>query len=370
MTKKTMPHCICRIKACLRWLTLRPPPPPFKHTRKHTNTQTKTPPKTTTKAEAAQRVASVTVAATGETYAVQEWCDRGDGLALASLLVQEDFILLQRRPSAPSATFCYVFVAGAAGFAFSEVGLRGERGFMKLGQPLQFIHTQVPGFSEHTYSMVAQGFDKLKPEKPYWRSNWSLAPSGALSPFEEEISKEAAAAAAAAAAAKAEPVAETEAGSASSSRGGRKGGGSIAGVAGVAGPLDGAANQNVAAIGTKKPPPRKEAAVHGGFSRLDGSTSGVVYSTAGVAPKDLWLKVEHQTIHKLVTHSDCVLFTVRTYADTLETVARDRDVGAKTCTMLAAVIQSLPPAQLEYRDLADADRRKALLHYLDEQAEE
>ena len=49
------------------------------------------------------------------------------GLALASLLVQEDFILLQRRPTAPSVEFTYVFVAGAAAFAFSEVGLRGVR---------------------------------------------------------------------------------------------------------------------------------------------------------------------------------------------------------------------------------------------------
>ena len=94
------------------------------------------------------------------------------------------------------------------------------------------------------------------------------------------------------------------------------------------------------------------------------------YSTAGIAPKDLVLKVEHQAIHKLEQHSDCVLFTVRTYADTLESVARDRDVGAKTCSMLAAVIRTLPPDQLKYRDLDDDGRREALLQYLDEQGED
>ena len=93
-------------------------------------------------AQAATTVVSVTVEATGCTYTVHDWVKRGRGIALACLLVQEDFILLKRIPLEP-AGFQYVFVAGAACFGFSEVGLKGERGFMKLGQPIQWIHTNV-----------------------------------------------------------------------------------------------------------------------------------------------------------------------------------------------------------------------------------
>ena len=238
-----------------------------------------------------------------------------------------------------------------------------ERGFMKLGQPLQFIHTNVPGFAEHTYRMVANGFDKLKPEKPYWRSNWGLAPSGALSPFEEEIEAAAAAAAAAAILVEVEAAREVPEPNHAVTAGNnvRKEEGKKGGVI----DYDGGGGGVTVSKGKQRC-----ALVHSGFSRLAGSTDGVVYSTAGIAPKDLWLKVEHQAIHKLEQHSDCVLFTVRTYQDTLESVARDRDVGAKTCSMLAAVIRTLPPDQLKYRDLHDEDRREGLLQYLDEQARE
>ena len=85
---------------------------------------------------------------------------------------------------------------------------------MKLGQPLQFIHTNVPGFADHVYTMVANGFERLKAEKPYWRSNWGLASRIALSPFEDQIEQAAAAAAATAAAATAAATAATTAGTA------------------------------------------------------------------------------------------------------------------------------------------------------------
>ena len=109
------------------------------------------------------------------------------------------------------------------------------------------------------------------------------------------------------------------------------------------------------------------------FSRLEGSTQGVVYSTAGIPPHDLWLKVEAQYIHKLPKHEDYVLFSVRTYADKLETLANDHqlsgsclhDVGSKACGVLAEVIRSLPESQLKYRDLGDKHGRQTILDYLD-----
>ena len=93
--------------------------------------------------EAATSVTSITVLLTGNTYIVSEWIEGKRAIALACVLVQEDFILLKKQPGSNSKDFTYVFVAGAACFAFSEVGLRGERGFMKLGEPMQWIHTNV-----------------------------------------------------------------------------------------------------------------------------------------------------------------------------------------------------------------------------------
>lgn len=97
---------------------------------------------TLTPTQAATRVLSVQVESTGASYRIREWVGQGRGIALACLLVQEDFILLKRTAVEPD-EFHYVFVAGASCFGFSEVGLRGERGFMRLGQPIQWIHSNV-----------------------------------------------------------------------------------------------------------------------------------------------------------------------------------------------------------------------------------
>ena len=73
-----------------------------------------------------------------------------------------------------------MFVAGTACFAFDNVGLRGERGFMKLGMPMQFIHTNVPDFNEHIYDIVSAYFKELQPDKPKVRTNWGLAGDGIM----------------------------------------------------------------------------------------------------------------------------------------------------------------------------------------------
>ena len=45
---------------------------------------------------------------------------------------------------------------------------------MKLGEPLNYIHTVVPGFKGHLSASVDSNFDAMKPENPRWRSNWFL----------------------------------------------------------------------------------------------------------------------------------------------------------------------------------------------------
>ena len=101
--------------------------------------------------------------------------------------MQEDFVLLKKKEAEGQ----YCFVAGAACFAFDKVGLRGQNGFMKLGEPLNYIHTSVPGF-KHMSASVDSYFDSLSSEDPKWRTNWFLAGGHSdgtyhLSRFESEV---------------------------------------------------------------------------------------------------------------------------------------------------------------------------------------
>ena len=52
-------------------------------------------------------------------------------------------------------------MAAAACFTFDKEGLRGENGYMKLGEPLDYIHTVVPGFKDHLSASVDSNFDAL-----------------------------------------------------------------------------------------------------------------------------------------------------------------------------------------------------------------
>ena len=83
--------------------------------------------------------------------------------------MQEDFVLLRKKEAEGQ----YCFVAGAACFSFDKEGLRGQNGFMKLGEPLNYIHTSVPGFTKMAHS-VDNFFDSLTAEMPKWRNNWFL----------------------------------------------------------------------------------------------------------------------------------------------------------------------------------------------------
>ncbi|MBW8733185.1 MAG: DUF3445 domain-containing protein [Asticcacaulis sp.] len=85
-------------------------------------------------------------------------------LLIASSLVQEDLVVLQKRDDGWTVT------AGALAFPSSW------RLSDKLGRPMHDVHGPVPGFNAGTRNaaMIERMFDNLKPELPVMRWNWSL----------------------------------------------------------------------------------------------------------------------------------------------------------------------------------------------------
>ena len=65
-------------------------------------------------------------------------------------------------------------------------------------------------------------------------------------------------------------------------------------------------------------------------------------------PSSMWLRVERQTLRRFPVH-ESVLFTIRTYQQTLASLTEHPDVSAD----LAVAIRSLPPEMLAYKDLTD-----------------
>jgi hypothetical protein len=65
-------------------------------------------------------------------------------------------------------------------------------------------------------------------------------------------------------------------------------------------------------------------------------------------PAALWLRVERQTLRRFPVHGS-VLFTIRTYQQTLASLAEHADA----CRDLAATIRGLPPEMLAYKDLTE-----------------
>ena len=235
-------------------------------------------------------VERILVTATGAQYEVAGWS--AFPLALACQLVQEDFIILQEG----------VFTAGAACFSFSEVGLRGERGNMRLGEPMAFIHAAVPGFATHMAEGLKRIFSGLKPgdEGGMYRANWGLAPNGTLSPFEAEIED-------------------------------------------------------------PSRPKHSFSRVEG-----EGVESGVVYSVSNSPISKLFLKVEHQTIHCLPSGAVLFTIRTYAdpLPHIFSGGAAHGFVGSRAALVLADTINSLTTPQLLYRDLANEDFREKLIRFL------
>lgn len=91
-------------------------------------------------------------------------------LATASLLVQEDLILMRRHEDG------WRLDAGA--LCFPSSWSLAE----KFGRPLQEIHRPVPGFGPGTRPdlLIARMFDNLAVEQPVQRFNWSVQANDAL----------------------------------------------------------------------------------------------------------------------------------------------------------------------------------------------
>ncbi|MEX2632093.1 MAG: DUF3445 domain-containing protein [Tistlia sp.] len=85
-------------------------------------------------------------------------------LARAGLWVQEDFCVLESAgPGEP-------YVLTAATLSFPTRWKLAD----KIGRPLLAIHAPVPGYAERLGRPVDRFFEKLAPERPVWRINWSL----------------------------------------------------------------------------------------------------------------------------------------------------------------------------------------------------
>lgn len=85
-------------------------------------------------------------------------------LLAASLLVQEDLVLMRRGPDG--------WRLAAASLCFPSSWSLAE----KFGRPLDAIHAPVPGFGPDTRpaGLIARMFDNLRLDRPVERMNWSL----------------------------------------------------------------------------------------------------------------------------------------------------------------------------------------------------
>lgn len=102
---------------------------------------------------------------TGEQWQVSEWRDRP--LDLAGRLVQEDLCLML---PGESASIDRGYTLGAASLCFPLYWRLPE----KLGQPLGQIHAPVPAYSANLARPVDGFFDRLQPQRPGYRFNWSI----------------------------------------------------------------------------------------------------------------------------------------------------------------------------------------------------
>jgi hypothetical protein len=103
---------------------------------------------------------------TGQVWDISEF--EAAPLDLAGRLVQEDLLIMQSRPEGYSLT--------AASLCFPlRWRLRD-----KIGRSLAQIHSPVPGYHDQLERRVDSFFDRLQPDCPTWRLNWSIVDSPEL----------------------------------------------------------------------------------------------------------------------------------------------------------------------------------------------
>jgi hypothetical protein len=89
-------------------------------------------------------------------------------LDLAGRLVQEDLLLMQPSPDG--------YILAAASLCFPLRWRLRE----KFGRPMAQIHSPVPGYHDKLERPVDNFFNRLKPDHPAWRVNWSIVDSPEL----------------------------------------------------------------------------------------------------------------------------------------------------------------------------------------------
>jgi hypothetical protein len=237
---------------------------------------------------------SVLVKQTGDEYCVSAYRTTRP-LALVARLVQDDFILMQKREGA------WRFVAGVACFCLTEIGLRGEKGFLHLGSSLERIHKPVPNFFEHMLSTVSRIFDSLNEGQIYWRSNWILGEKEEITPYEAAI------------------------------------------------------------LG--KPPPAASACSFGrrkGMSEEEVLRTPVTSCSEAACAEDLDLRVEYQTIRKL-PRTSTVVFSVHTYVNPLASVRN----APRAAQMMLRGISDMTEETLKYRDMDCSITRNMIIRFLE-----
>lgn len=85
-------------------------------------------------------------------------------LARCGLWVQEDFCLLQSDAEGRPATMTAATLSFPTRWRLAD----------KIGRPMLAIHEPVPGYAERLGRPVDRFLEKLTPERPVWRANWSL----------------------------------------------------------------------------------------------------------------------------------------------------------------------------------------------------
>ncbi len=103
---------------------------------------------------------TLTCPVNGDKYRLDDYQNKP--LMLASLLVQDDLVLMRRKADG--------WTLVAASLCFPSSWKLSD----KFGKPLDQIHQPVPGASNNLDPMIQRIFDNLRPEMPVWRENWSI----------------------------------------------------------------------------------------------------------------------------------------------------------------------------------------------------
>lgn len=99
---------------------------------------------------------------------VVRW-DSGHPIDVAGRLVQEDLCVMSRTTDGR-------WLLTAASLCFPSRWRLGD----KIGRDLSDIHGPVPFYAERIGGVVQAFFDRLQPERPVWRLNWTLLDDAAL----------------------------------------------------------------------------------------------------------------------------------------------------------------------------------------------